>query len=49
VNVTRIGAAGSQVTVAEYLVSTMADCIFFNDSAAYPALHQAYLNLYGVV
>jgi hypothetical protein len=48
VNVTRIGAAGSAV-VTEYLVSTMADCIFLNDSSAYPALHQAYLNLYGVV
>lgn len=47
-NVLRIGGSGDS-TVLESLSSNMADCIFLNNSDAYPALHQAYLNLYGVV
>jgi hypothetical protein len=47
-NILRIGGSGD-TSVLESLDSNFADCIFLNDSAAYPALHQAYLNLYGVV
>jgi hypothetical protein len=48
INVTRIGASGSAAPL-EPFGSTMADCIFLNDSNAYPELHTAFRNLYGVV